>query len=99
MALKSETGGLIDLDILKARIGKMRSTDDRSVVVSDDDVQRAIETLRPLCGGYRIVQVGRKKMVQSVPREMSDDQSSLINSATVQCLSFVAGAWLYQQRE
>jgi ESCRT-II complex subunit VPS22 len=83
MGMRAETGGLVDLEIVKAKISKMRSTKDKSVSITDDDVHRAIETLRPLSSGYQIITMGKRKMVQSVPREMSDDQSILINAASV----------------
>lgn len=83
MGMRAETGGLVDLEIVKARISKMRSTKDKNISITDDDVHRAIETLRPLSSGYQIITMGKRKMVQSVPREMSDDQSILINAASV----------------
>ena len=83
MGMRAETGGLVDLEIVKAKIGKMRSTGDKNVSITDDDVHRAIETLRPLSSGYQIITMGKRKMVQSVPREMSDDQSDFsINAAS-----------------
>ncbi|POR35104.1 Vacuolar-sorting protein SNF8, partial [Tolypocladium paradoxum] len=51
--------------------------------ISEDDVRRAVETLRPLGGSYGIVRVGRKEYIRSVPRELSGDQAAAVEAAQV----------------
>lgn len=56
--------------------------------ISEDDVRRAVETLRPLGGSYGIVRVGRKEYIRSVPRELSSDQAAVVEA--VQVLGYVS---------
>ncbi|PHH79961.1 hypothetical protein CDD83_3806 [Cordyceps sp. RAO-2017] len=62
------------------------------VVISEDDVRRAVETLKPLGGSYGIVRVGRKEYIRSVPRELSSDQAAVIEA--VQVLGYVSVSML-----
>lgn len=48
-----------------------------------DDIVRAIRTLKPLSGGFQILQIGDRKMVRSVPKELDKDQSALLLLAQV----------------
>ena len=43
-----------------------------------DDILRAVEMLEPLKGGFSIVTVGDKKMIRSVPKELSKDQAVVL---------------------
>ncbi|KAI9313851.1 EAP30/Vps36 family-domain-containing protein [Dichotomocladium elegans] len=43
-----------------------------------DDIARAIRTLKPLSGGFEVIQIGNRKMVRSVPKELDKDQSALL---------------------
>jgi len=72
LKLREQTGGLVDLKTLKSRLGQK---------VEDEDIIRAIDSLKPLGSGFAIIKVGNRKMVQSVPREMSSDTSALLELA------------------
>ncbi|KAG9290785.1 hypothetical protein G9A89_011748 [Geosiphon pyriformis] len=77
-------GGLLELDELKRRLEKMRNAGGTSVTVqeiSKDDIIRSIKTLKPLGNGFEILQIGERKMVRSVPRELNKDQSTLLTLA------------------
>jgi ESCRT-II complex subunit VPS22 len=51
--------------------------------ISEDDIVRAIKTLKPLSGGYEVLQIGNRKLVRSVPKELDKDQSALLLLAQV----------------
>ncbi|KAF9938690.1 Vacuolar protein sorting-associated protein SNF8 [Modicella reniformis] len=51
---------------------------DTSMQISEDDVLRSIKTLAPLGSGFQVLQIGDKKMVSSVPRELNRDQSVIL---------------------
>ncbi|KAJ1723239.1 ESCRT II complex subunit Dot2 [Coemansia erecta] len=79
VATRSMNGGLMDLDELRQRLIRKRLKGSEPVV--EDDIRRAINQLKPLRGGYRIVTFGKRKMVQSVAREMNPDQSTMLTLA------------------
>lgn len=85
-ATRGQNGGLIGLPELRERVSRGRMEGASSI--SEDDVRRAVETLRPLGGGYAVVRVGRREYVRSVPRELSNDQASVVEAAQV--LGFVS---------
>ncbi|KAI1310259.1 Vacuolar protein sorting-associated protein SNF8 [Mortierella claussenii] len=51
---------------------------DTSMEITEDDVLRSIKTLTPLGSGFQVLQIGDKKMVSSVPRELNRDQSVIL---------------------
>ena len=46
--------------------------------VPSDDIVRAVEMLEPLKGGFSIITIGNKQMIRSVPKELSKDQSVVL---------------------
>lgn len=86
-ATRGENGGLIGLKDVRDRVAKGRDVA-LSGDISEDDVRRAVETLKPLAGSYGIVQVGRREYVRSVPRELSNDQAAVLEA--VQVLGYVS---------
>ena len=61
---------------------------DGAGTISEDDVRRAVETLKPLGGSYAVIKVGRREFVRSVPRELSGDQVAVVEA--VQMLGYVS---------
>ncbi|KAF9967411.1 hypothetical protein BGZ70_009658 [Mortierella alpina] len=51
---------------------------DTSMAITEDDVLRSIKTLAPLGSGFQVLQIGDRKMVSSVPRELNRDQSVVL---------------------
>jgi ESCRT-II complex subunit VPS22 len=49
--------------------------------LSSDDIFRAVATLRPLGSGYAILSVGNRKIIQSLPMELSSDSTTLLGVA------------------
>ncbi|KND90731.1 Vacuolar-sorting protein SNF8 [Tolypocladium ophioglossoides CBS 100239] len=87
-ATRGENGGLIGLREVRERLSRGRgdvegSSGGGASDISEDDVRRAVETLRPLGGSYGIVRVGRKEYIRSVPRELSGDQAAVVEAAQV----------------
>lgn len=91
-AARRENGGLMGLSELKERLSLRRPSppddDGGGGDILEDDVRRAVETLRPLGGSYGIVRVGPKDYVRSVPRELSGDQAAVVEA--VQVLGYVS---------
>ncbi|KAJ2816765.1 ESCRT II complex subunit Dot2 [Coemansia erecta] len=83
VATRSVNGGLMAIDELRERLTRRRLKGSEPVV--NDDIKRAISQLDPLKGGYRIVDFGRRKMVQSVAREMNADMSTALALAQLTC--------------
>lgn len=90
-ATRGETGGLIGLREVRERLAASSSAAAAAPAdgggaggaISEDDVRRAVETLRPLGGSYGIVRVGYKEYIRSVPRELSHDQAAVVEAAQV----------------
>ncbi|ORY92262.1 EAP30/Vps36 family-domain-containing protein [Syncephalastrum racemosum] len=74
LATRQRDGGLTELNELKRRVETMR----KSKEITEDDIVRAIKTLKPLNGGFEVLQIGTRKMVRSVPKELDKDESSLL---------------------
>jgi ESCRT-II complex subunit VPS22 len=79
-ATRGENGGLLGLREVRERLSQGRGNGGD---ISEDDVRRAVETLKPLGGSYGIVRVGRKEYIRSVPRELSNDQVAAVEAAQV----------------
>ena len=78
-----ESGGLVSVDMIKERISQRRSSRTQTVKISNEEIIRAVDTLRPLHPGYKIIKVeGDKLFIQSVPMEVSPDQMVLIGAAS-----------------
>ena len=83
---RGENGGLVGLKELRDRVSQGRADGAGTGGgggITEDDVRRAVETLRPLGGGFAVVRVGRREYVRSVPRELSGDQASVVEAAQV----------------
>ncbi|KAG6011768.1 hypothetical protein E4U43_008132 [Claviceps pusilla] len=85
-ATRGENGGLLGLREVRERLS---SRSDAAAGgggggdITEDDVRRAVETLKPLGGSYGIVRVGRREYIRSVPRELSNDQAAAVEAAQV----------------
>lgn len=76
---KFGNGGLLDFDTLKARLGAIRK-----VSIGDDDIVRAVKSIQVLGSGFSIVQIKDKRLVQSVPMDLSTDHTLVISLAQQQ---------------
>ncbi|KAI1847804.1 hypothetical protein JX265_009232 [Neoarthrinium moseri] len=89
-ATRGENGGLIGLKELRERV--MRGRMEGAPEVTEDDVFRAVGTLKPLGGSYSVIKVGNKSYIRSVPKELNTDQSAVLEA--VQVLGYVSVSML-----
>jgi ESCRT-II complex subunit VPS22 len=91
MSTREQNGGFIDFSELKRLVEEIRGK--RAQPISEDDVVQSIKCLKPLGDGFKIITVGHKKMVQSVPEELNSDHLLILDLAqelgkvTVEALS------------
>lgn len=89
---RGENGGMIALSEARKRIASGRGLVGGGIDVTDDDVQRALESLEPLGGQFKIVQLGSIKYIRSVPKELNPDQSTVLE--VIQVMGFVTVSML-----
>ncbi|KAH8653424.1 EAP30/Vps36 family protein [Xylariales sp. PMI_506] len=89
-ATRSENGGLIGVRELRERL--MRGRMEGAPEITEDDVLRAVGTLKPLGSSYAVVTVGHRSYIRSVPKELSTDQSAVLEA--VQVLGYVSVSML-----
>ncbi|PVV04037.1 hypothetical protein BB560_001474 [Smittium megazygosporum] len=70
-------GGFIEINDLQKRLQKLRERSNDKITV--EDIRSSISQLHPLSGGYKILKLNNKEMVQSVPHEFSQDHISLLS--------------------
>ncbi|AEO57370.1 hypothetical protein MYCTH_2109793 [Thermothelomyces thermophilus ATCC 42464] len=87
---RGENGGLIELKKVRERI--MRGRMEGASEITEDDILRAVGTLKPLGSAYSIITVGSKPYIRSVPKELSTDQSAVLEAA--QLLGYVSVSML-----
>ncbi|KAI9478224.1 MAG: EAP30/Vps36 family-domain-containing protein [Benjaminiella poitrasii] len=77
---RTNDGGLTELNDIMRRLERTRGMGgtNKKQQITEDDIVRAIKTLKPLSGGYEVLQIGNRRMVRSVPKELDKDQSSLL---------------------
>ncbi|KAI1486161.1 EAP30/Vps36 family protein [Biscogniauxia mediterranea] len=80
-ATRGENGGLIGVRELRDRVARGRM--EGAPEVTEDDVLRAVGTLKPLGSSYSIIKVGNKSYIRSVPKELNTDQSAVLEAAQV----------------
>ncbi|KAI1824397.1 EAP30/Vps36 family-domain-containing protein [Xylaria intraflava] len=80
-ATRGENGGLIGVRELRDKVMKGRM--EGAPEVTEDDVLRAVATLEPLGSSHSVIKVGNKPYIRSVPKELSTDQSSVLEAAQV----------------
>lgn len=79
LATRAVNGGLMDLAALSRYVQRRRGS--RAEPVSEDDLLRAIGKLKILGGGWAITKVGTRRLVRSVPGELSTDSNALLSLA------------------
>ncbi|KAK4167627.1 EAP30/Vps36 family-domain-containing protein [Cladorrhinum sp. PSN259] len=92
---RGENGGLIEVRKVVERLNKGRNGNGDGSLgegVTEDDILRAVATLKPLGSAYSVVKVGSKPYIRSVPKELNTDQSSVLEA--VQVLGYVSVSML-----
>lgn len=88
---RGENGGLLGVEECKERIKKGKGIGG-GMGVTDDDILRAVKSLKPLGSGFSITTVGRKQMIRSVPKELNTDQATVLEA--IQVLGYVTCSML-----
>ncbi|TDL25345.1 winged helix DNA-binding domain-containing protein [Rickenella mellea] len=79
VSTRARNGGLIEMQELVRMLSKLRGVSGGAV--SEEDVVRSIKTLQPLGAGYEVLDVGGRKMVRSVTKELDQDQAVVLSLA------------------
>ena len=85
-ATRGENGGLIGVREVRERL--MRNRPEGSTEITEDDVLRAVGTLKPLGSAYAVISVGKKTYIRSIPKELNTDASAVLEA--VQVLGYVS---------
>ena len=83
IATRELNGGLLNLDELLTKLKRVRARTaaTKSVDVSVDDVLTAVERLSVLGGGLRVAEMGARRVLVSVPLELSTDSTTVLDFA------------------
>jgi len=54
-----------------------------AIIACRDDILRAVESLKPLGSGFTVIELGRRQMIRSVPKELNTDQSTVMEAIQV----------------
>ncbi|KAF8840839.1 winged helix DNA-binding domain-containing protein [Paxillus ammoniavirescens] len=81
VSTREQNGGVIGMGELVRMVSKLRGVESG---ITEEDVIRSIKTLEPLGAGYEVMDVGGKKMVRSVVKELDEDQGIILAEAQVE---------------
>ncbi|KAI9508098.1 EAP30/Vps36 family-domain-containing protein [Russula earlei] len=98
VSTRERNGGLIELSELVRILSRLRNLGDggkgsgsgSAGAITEEDVVRSIQALKPLGAGYEVLEVGHgvggggRKMVRSVPKELDADQMVVLAVAAEQ---------------
>lgn len=79
---RRENGGLIELKQVLQRINDIRQ-DSGGILVSEEDILRSVKTLDILSSGLKVIRIGEKDMICSLPNELNSDQFTILEAAQV----------------
>lgn len=77
LATRKVNGGIISVDGLLARLRRHQDRNMDSLTAAD--VGRAVNSLARLGSGFELVDVGKGQVVRSVPLELSEDHTTVLN--------------------
>ncbi|KAK6344784.1 hypothetical protein TWF718_006740 [Orbilia javanica] len=87
---RSKNGGLISVtEVQSTLLKKDQSTGGggTGLQISEDDIIRSVECLKPLGSGFEVIKIGKTNMIRSVPKELNRDQAKVLE--VIQVLGFV----------
>jgi ESCRT-II complex subunit VPS22 len=90
---RNENGGMVALPEVQKRVTKGRTgLVGGGMDVTEDDILRAIGSLEPLGGMFKVQKFGNGRFIRSVPKELNQDQSTVLE--VIQILGFVTVSML-----
>ncbi|KAK5109031.1 hypothetical protein LTR62_007579 [Meristemomyces frigidus] len=90
---RGENGGMIAVSDVQKRVAKGRSgLVGGGMDATEDDLLRAIESLQPLGGMFKVQVLGGCKFIRSVPKELNPDQAKVLE--VIQILGHVTVSML-----
>lgn len=97
LASRAVDGGLTDAGVVRAYAARKgfssSAAGEGPLAITDDDVERAVQALSALGSGFSVVKVGERRLVRSVPGELSGDGSAVLEFA-----SGASGGWTTAER-
>ena len=79
IALRSKNGGFLEEAECLAYLKKIRSSKAQEVTLKD--MRKAVDSLHKLGSDFKIIHTGHKRVICSVPLELSDDHVLLLRVA------------------
>eukprot|EP00742_Colponemidia_sp_Colp-10_P005400 GILJ01005769.1.p1 GENE.GILJ01005769.1~~GILJ01005769.1.p1 ORF type:complete len:271 (-),score=35.54 GILJ01005769.1:283-1095(-) len=79
LATRPRNGGLLELSECMRYLQKLRGRNAQAI--GEDDVKRAIQKLQILGNGFKLISVGIKKVIVSVPVELNRDHNTVLDVA------------------
>lgn len=79
---KVENGGLISVSEVSKKINDRANTFG-SAEVCQDDIVRAVKGLKVLESGFEVITIGSQQLIRSVPQELNQDQSVVLEAAQI----------------
>lgn len=79
VSTRHRNGGMIPMAELIRLVTKLRGM--AAGAITEADVVRSIKTLHPLGAGYQIIELGARKLVRSVVKELDGDQAAIVATA------------------
>ena len=90
-ATRGENGGLLGVKECCQSVAKGKAIGG-GLQVSEDDILRAVKSLEPLGSGFKIINIGSRQFIRSIPKELNTDEATvlevlqLLGSVTVSLL-------------
>ena len=89
---RAENGGIIPVADVRDLILQQDKKVGGGLELSEDDILQAVRALKPLGSEFGILEIGKSKMIRSIPKELNRDQSTVLEA--IQVLGFVSVSML-----
>ncbi|KAF8631429.1 hypothetical protein AX17_005106 [Amanita inopinata Kibby_2008] len=76
VSTRERNGGMIEMSEILRLVAKLRGVSGGTI--TEDDVVQSIKTLQPLRAGYQVVEIGGRRMIRSVVKELDEDQTTVL---------------------
>ena len=76
-ATRGENGGLLGVRECCQSVAKGKAIGG-SLQVSEDDILRAVKSLEPLGSGFKIINIGSRQFIRSIPKELNTDEATVL---------------------